>query len=309
MAISDRLSWVEDSGAIRMRTYAKLNLFLRVLGRREDGFHELETIFHAVDLGDDVETSPAPPGELAIDMRLEDGLTGLLPSVEDNVITRAVICLRAKSGDARGAAIRVIKRIPIAAGLGGGSTNAAGVLVGLNELWKVGLEQTELADIALEVGSDVPYCLAGGTALATARGEKLTALPTLRSMWFVLGVSGAPLLTRDVYDLYDELGEEGTAHSAPMAMALGAGDVTAVGALLHNDLEHAAFKMRPELQADKQRLLDAGALGACMSGSGPTIFALAAGERHARELAAAVESHFAAVLVVESRPHAVLRLN
>lgn len=308
MAIPIPAPWIDASRSIRMRTHAKLNLFLRVLGRRTDGYHELETIFHAVDLGDDIEAAGAPAEELAISMRLEDGAMGSLPAEEDNLITRAVTCLKARSGALHGASIRVTKRIPIAAGLGGGSTNAAGVLVGLNDLWDAGLSLSELAEVALEVGSDVPYCLAGGTALATARGEKLSPLPAREKMWFVLGISDEPLLTRLVYDLHDELEERGSAHSTPMVQALGAGDTAAVASVLHNDLEGAAFEMRPELADKKQRLLDAGALGACMSGSGPTVFAVASDKEHARAIAGAAENDFSGVLVVQSQPHAVLRL-
>ena len=285
---------------IRVRTHAKVNLFLRVLARRPDGYHEIETIFHGVGLGDDLEVACRDGSGCEVQMELADGLTGVLPRAEENVIAHAAECLRARVPHHTGVAVRVVKRVPIAAGLGGGSGNAAGVLLGLNEMWAAGLGRAELLEVALQVGSDVPYCLTGGTALATARGENLIPLPSLREMWFVLGISGEPLLTRDVYAAWDELEPVDEVPSAPMALALGAGDVTEVASLLHNDLERAAYVLAPGLAESKQLLLDAGALGACVSGSGPTVFGIARDESHARSLAAEVAGDFAGVVVVPS---------
>lgn len=293
---------------IRVRTHAKINLFLRVLARRPDGYHEIETIFHGVGLGDDLEVRAEGPRGCEVHMELADGLPGRLPHPEENVITHAAACLSGRIKDPPGASVRVVKRVPLAAGLGGGSGNAAGVLLTLNEVWDGGLGRAELLDIALQVGSDVPYCLSGGTALATARGEKLTHLPCIREMWFVLGISAEPLLTKDVYAAWDGLGPSEEVPSAPMALALGAGDVEEVAALLHNDLESAAFALAPGLAEKKGRLLAEGALGACVSGSGPTVFGIARDEPHARAIAGRVAGDFAGVSVVPSQQVCVQRL-
>ncbi|MDQ3785440.1 MAG: 4-(cytidine 5'-diphospho)-2-C-methyl-D-erythritol kinase [Actinomycetota bacterium] len=294
---------------IRVRTHAKINLFLRVLARRPDGYHEIETVFHGVRLGDDLEVRAQGSSGCDVHMELADGLPGSPPREEENVITHAAGCLSGRVRNPTGVSVRVVKRVPLAAGLGGGSGNAAGVLLTLNEIWAGGLGRPELLEVALQVGSDVPYCLSGGTALATARGEKLTPLPSLCNMWFVLGISDEPLLTRDVYAAWDDLQPLDEVRSAPMAMALGAGDVAEVASLLHNDLERAAFLLAPGLAEKKGRLLDEGALGACVSGSGPTVFGIARDELHARAIAEKVDKDFAGVGVVPSQQVCVERLS
>ena len=294
---------------IRVRTHAKINLFLRVLARRPDGYHEIETIFHGIGLGDDLEFRAHGSSGCEVHMELAGGLPGHPPHQEENVVTLAAECLGERIQEHPGVSVRVVKNVPLAAGLGGGSGNAAGVLLTLNEMWSGGLGRHELAEVALQVGSDVPYCLSGGTALGTARGEKLTPLPSLRDMWFVLGISNQPLLTRDVYAAWDAIEPLDEVRSAPMALALGAGDVAEVASLLHNDLEPAAFLLAPGLAEKKERLLDEGALGACVSGSGPTVFGIARDEPHARAIAGKVAGDFAGVSVVPSRPTCVERLS
>ena len=309
--VDEGLRWEDQTvdTTIRVRTHAKVNLFLRVLARRPDGYHEIETIFHGVGLGDDLEFREHGSSRCEVHMELAGGLPGHPPHQEENVITLAAERLGERIRERTGVSVRVLKHIPLAAGLGGGSGNAAGVLLTLNEMWAGGLGRDELAEVALQVGSDVPYCLSGGTALATARGEKLTPLPSLCEMWFVLGISGEPLLTRDVYAAWDSLETREEVRSAPMALALGAGDVAEVAALLHNDLERAALLLAPELAEKKRRLLDEGALGACISGSGPTLFGIARDEPHARAIAGKVAGDFACVSVVSSQPTCVQRLS
>jgi 4-diphosphocytidyl-2-C-methyl-D-erythritol kinase len=292
---------------LRLRTNAKLNLFLRVLGRRPDGYHELESIFHTVALGDDLRVVATASGEVEIDMRLE-GAVGSVPRVEENLVSIAAQRLIDRGANNGGIAVEIVKRIPFGAGLGGGSGNAAGILVALNELWDMGLTLEDLHEVAGLVGSDVPYCLGGGTALATARGEKLTPLPTALSMTFVLGISHEPLSTRDVYEGWDGIGTNDELSSAPMALALGSGDLEEVARLLHNDLEPASFELRPELRGMKQAMEAAGALGVSMSGSGPTIFGIARDEEHGDQIAQRVRGDFDRVEVVTSTKRCVERL-
>ncbi|MGH2807183.1 MAG: 4-(cytidine 5'-diphospho)-2-C-methyl-D-erythritol kinase [Actinomycetota bacterium] len=295
------------STGLRLRTNAKLNLFLRVLGRRGDGYHELESIFHTVALGDDLLVVPTSSGEVDIDMRLE-GAVGAIPEVHENLVSIAAQRLIERGATNGGIAVEIVKRIPFGAGLGGGSGNAAGILVALNELWDMRLTNEDLQQVAGLVGSDVPFCLGGGTALATARGEQLTQLPSPISMDFVLGISNEPLSTRDVYDAWDDITSEEEISSAPMALALGSGEVEEVASLLHNDLEPASFGLRPELGDLKDAMGAAGALGAAMSGSGPTIFGIARSPEHATEIAERVRGDFDRVEVVESIERCVERL-
>ncbi|HEV2757471.1 MAG TPA: 4-(cytidine 5'-diphospho)-2-C-methyl-D-erythritol kinase [Actinomycetota bacterium] len=295
---------------VRIKTHAKLNLFLRVLGRRADGYHEVETILHGIEMGDDIDVELTDTGKVEIEMTLADSVSDLLPPSEQNTVWHAAQHLIEHQGALNeGVRIKIVKRIPIGAGLGGGSGNAAGVLVALNELWKTELNRDGLVGIAGRVGSDVPYCISGGTALATARGESLTPLPSPATLWFVLGISHDPLLTRDVYGAWEPGREAEPVGSAEMTLALGSQDVEEVAALLYNDLERPAFTLRPELAGKKEALVRAGSLGAAMSGSGPTLFGVAADEAHAREVAARVEDEFDKVVVTCSRPECIERLD
>ena len=180
---------------VRLRTYAKINLFLRVIGSRADGFHEIETILHGIGLYDEIEME-LTDGSIDVSMELADGLTGVLPASGDNLIHHAAALLRTHAGTTVGIRVRVKKGIPIAAGLGGGSGNAAGALVVIGDIWGVELDRETTMSLAAQLGSDVPYCIDGGTALATSRGETLTQLPATSPMWFVLGGSNDPLSTR-----------------------------------------------------------------------------------------------------------------
>jgi 4-diphosphocytidyl-2-C-methyl-D-erythritol kinase len=295
----------------RFRTHAKLNLFLRVFGLRSDGYHEVETILQAIDLHDELEVA-ATEGDVLVDMRFAPGRLGELPEPDDNLIHEAARLLSMNLDRPIGADIKVVKGIPIGAGLGGGSSNAAGALVILSELWGMDLERSDLHELAARLGSDVAYCIDGGVALATERGEKITQLAAPEvEMWFVIGGMNYPLITRSVYDAWDSLdgGRPGGPHSAPLALALGAGDLPEVGTLLHNDLERAAFSLRPELEGKKQRMASAGVLGAGMTGSGPTMFGLTDSEALARAAAARIEDDFDWVDVLAARSDCIERLD
>jgi 4-diphosphocytidyl-2-C-methyl-D-erythritol kinase len=292
---------------VRMKTHAKVNLFLRVLGRRADGYHEIEAILHGTALADELELRATSSGAIDVDMNLAGGLRGPLPSPAEDLVARAArivadAALRsgrnrpAAAGGRWGAVIRVVKHVPIGAGLGGGSSNGAGTLVALNELWGGPLSGAELASRAALLGSDVPYFLEGGTALATSRGEEITPLVSTSTLWLVLGISHAPLATGEVYAAWDAVGSP-SVNAAPLVMALGAGDAVEIGPLLHNDLETAAFRLRPGLARAKEAMLAAGSVGAAMSGSGPTIFGIARDRAHAGVLAARVEDAFDLVVV------------
>ena len=294
---------------IRMRTNAKINLFLRVLGRRNDGYHEIETILHGINLYDDIEVERTSSGKTEIDMTFADGLHGELPTAENNVISQVIDRLIERGALNEGLRISVTKHLPIGAGLGGGSGNAAGAIVALNELWDMGLQPDDLNQLAGMIGADVPYCIGGGTVLATARGDELTPLPAPADLNIVLGLSHEPLYTRDVYARWMAAEDAPAVGSAPMTLALGGEDVAEIASLLHNDLELAVFDLRPDLVAKKQALIEAGALGASVTGSGPSIFALARDQGHARQIAAAVDGVFNRTLVLRSQPECIERLD
>ncbi|HYN36982.1 MAG TPA: 4-(cytidine 5'-diphospho)-2-C-methyl-D-erythritol kinase [Actinomycetota bacterium] len=294
---------------IRMRTNAKINLFLRVLGSRADGYHEIETILHGINLYDEIDIGLTSSGRTEIQMKFAEGLHGEIPDQEDNIITLVVDRLIERGALNEGVRIEIHKQIPIGAGLGGGSGNAAGALVALNELWDIGLQPDELNLVAGQVGTDVPYCISGGTALATSRGDELTPLPAPSDLNIVLGMSNQPLFTRDVYARWVEQKAAPAVGSAPITLALGGGDVTEIGPLLHNDLESAVLELRPELAEKKQALIEAGALGALVTGSGPSIFGLARDEAHGREIAGAVDGVFDRTLLLHSQPECIERLD
>jgi len=274
-----------------------------VRGRREDGYHEIATVLQNVSLADDlVVTEGAGPRD-HIDVEFEPWLREVAIPEEQNLVGRAALLVRARVGQKGALEVALRKRIPLGAGLGGGSANAAGALIALNRLWAAGLGEAELGRLGAELGSDVPYCLVGGTALATGRGEVVRKVEAPQSLWFVLGMSSEPLSTAEVYGAWSP--GAAAPEQEPLLAALAAGNPARLSRLLHNDLEPVAFELRPELARAKAALLDEGALGACLSGSGPTLFALAASEAHAHEVADGLEGVFEKVAVVSSRPACV----
>jgi len=280
--------------SLRIRTNAKVNLYLRVGARRADGFHGLETVFHSVSLADELEFVRRDDPEVQVTV------SGGTIDATDNLVGRAAKLLQERTGISDGAAIDLRKHIPIGGGLAGGSGNAAGALIGLNELWGLKLSDDELMELALELGSDVPYCVRGGTCLARGRGEVLIPLPEPEPMWFVLGISDAPLSTAAVYGAYSE--NRQAPPVAEVVDALQSRELEALGAALHNDLETAAIGLRPDLMEKRIAVREAGALGALVSGSGPTVFGLCRDEAHAREVGQVVAAGFDRVEVVSSRP-------
>ena len=281
---------------LRVRTNAKVNLYLRVHEKLLDGFHSIETIFQSVSLGDEL-IAEKTGSDFQVTMSAGSGVAEL-PAADENIVTRAAMALAVSSGRRPEDAVRITKHIPLAAGLAGGSANAAGALVALQRLW--GTEE-DLQSLALGLGADVPFCLMGGTALATGKGEVLQRLLSPFELWFVLGISAEPLSTARVYSAWTP-DDQGEGAADAMVRALASGHLQAVSAALRNDLEHPAFRLRPDLPAKKESLAEAGAVGVSLSGSGPTLFALATGRDHAHELAGRCRGNFDRVEVVSSVP-------
>ena len=241
---------------------AKINLGLEVRGRRDDGYHEIVTIFQALDFGDSVHLSPAPTiqGESAVD--------GLDPAAD--LAFRAAHELKARVGATGGVHIRVDKRIPVAAGLAGGSTNAAAVLSGLSRLW--GADPDCVAETAKALGADVSFFLRPGTALGLARGDDLRPLPPAPPHWVVLARPEAEISARDAYAELRPAEWSGGGATLAQAEALRNGRVNPT--LCTNDLQDAAIRLVPEVASVLQALAEAGAEAAVLAGSGPTCFGL-----------------------------------
>ncbi len=249
------------------RAHAKINLVLDVAGTRPDGYHELETIMQTVTLCDLLEITPASEIELHV--------TGAeLPAGPGNLAYQAADLLRSRTGYPGGARIKLLKRIPPAAGLAGGSADAAAVLRGLNEVWDLGLPLDELASLGAVLGSDVPFCLHGGTALARGRGEIITPLPDLPPLGVVLVKPSFGVSTAEIYRRYDAMGGAFRADCRGMLAALDRGDLGGVLACMGNALEPVTMSLFPEIGAIKNLLAAAGARGVLMSGSGPTVFGI-----------------------------------
>jgi len=256
--------------ALRMQAHAKINVFLRVLGRRHDGYHDVETLLLPISLADDVMVQPAEELTLSLDGLAADGV----PTGETNIVLRAARALAAEavSAEPPGAHITIEKRIPVAAGLGGGSADAAATLLLLDELWAVGSGRDGLARLAAEVGSDVPAMLLGEPAYAEGRGERVSPVLVQSTTWvvkpFAFGVSSA-----DAYAWWDEHAATGPDPGALIAAAE-AGNNALVGSAIYNDLQEPVTVRHPEISQTIEAFIGAGAEGAVMSGSGPTVVAL-----------------------------------
>jgi 4-diphosphocytidyl-2-C-methyl-D-erythritol kinase len=280
---------------IELRANAKVNLWLRVVGRRPDGYHDIETIFQSVGLADRVSCRLHEAREIDVSMSYEGVPELLTPKPEDNLVWKAARVFLDRTRSETGVSVDVTKRIPTGGGLGGGSADAAATLIALNELLEKGMQTGELQMIAAELGSDTSFCIGGGTALGTGRGEVLYPIADVASMAFAIGLSDDPLLTSEVYERWEPRADERPG-VGEMISAL-AGGPDAVGPLLRNDLESAAFSLRPELADKKEVMTGAGACGALIGGSGASIIGLCRDEAHAAEVAASVGDAFDRVVV------------
>ncbi|HLK78594.1 MAG TPA: 4-(cytidine 5'-diphospho)-2-C-methyl-D-erythritol kinase [Streptosporangiaceae bacterium] len=276
---------------VTVRVPAKLNLQLAVGPPRADGYHDLVTVFHAVSLFDQVMVEPAGRDGVTVTGEGADRM----PAEHDNLALRAVAALRATVRDRGAVHVTIAKKIPVAAGLAGGSADAAAALVACNELWEGGLSHQQLATIAATVGSDVAFALLGGTAVGRGRGDQLTsALAPATQYHWVLAFADGQLSTPAVYAALDRLrGERGDGAGeiaqpeldTALMSALRTGNAARVGQRLTNDLQPAAVSLFPALRKTLTAGLELGALGALVAGSGPTCVFLAANPERALELA------------------------
>ena len=254
---------------VTARAHAKINLDLRVLGARPDGYHELRTVFQSIELHDEI-TCIARKGPLAIRTRAAG-----VPTDQRNLVWQAAVALwRAIGGEGepRDLAITLDKRTPVQAGLGGGSSNGAAALRALSRLWGVSLDASQLREVASELGADVPFSLCGGTALGLGRGDEIYPLMDLPKHWLVLVLPPFGVSTAEAYAWYDEDRTAGYRTSQmPQSPGL---PWPSRAAQLINDLEGPVSRRHPEITAIKTTLRASGAVGAAMSGSGSTVFGL-----------------------------------
>src|SRR5262245_30799876 len=255
---------------------AKVNLYLEVLGKRPDGYHEIATLMMAIDLYDGLVLEANDAGTLSLVCDVPE-----LPCGPDNLVLKAAALLKSRSGCPKGAAIRLTKRIPWSAGLGGGSSDAAAALAGLNDLWELGLSKPELAALGAEIGSDVPFFYHTPMAWCTGRGEIVTPVPLARPLDLVLVCPEAGLSTAAVYGEVQSAecrvqSAEDDLNSALCTLhsVLAEGDVEKIARCLHNRLEGPAMRLSPPVAEWLRRLRNTPAAGCLMSGSGSSLFAL-----------------------------------
>jgi 4-diphosphocytidyl-2-C-methyl-D-erythritol kinase len=276
-----------------VRVPAKVNLQLAVGPLESDGFHEVTTIFQAISLFDDVTVKYGPENS-GIQLTVSGSTSNGVPIDDSNLAYKAAKLMVTNYGIKEDIAIHLKKEIPVAGGMAGGSADAAGVLVGIDSLFELGLSRDELERMAAELGSDVPFSISGGVAIGTGRGDQITPALARGNFHWVLALAGQGLSTPAVYQECDRL-REGLTVSKPqvgdeMMQALRAGDPVALGKALSNDLQAAACSLRPALRLVLDVGRDYGALGGIVSGSGPTVAFLVADEEKSLDLTVALSA-------------------
>ncbi len=257
-------------GGVLLRACAKVNYALEVRGLRWDGYHEISSVLQSVSLADELEIERSRGGfELSFE---PEGVE--IGPVEENTVYKAWALLWETCGHELPTRIRLHKKIPAGAGLGGGSADAAAVLVGMNELFDLGLDAEQLRKIGARIGADVPFCLSGGTALARGVGEILTPLPAPPAHRLLIAKPKRGADTGGIYRAYDERDSGGIASADQVVAALRSGNLTELAGALGNDLEPVTTGLVPEVAAHKREMLRAGALGAAMTGTGTAIYGI-----------------------------------
>ncbi|MFF2555815.1 4-(cytidine 5'-diphospho)-2-C-methyl-D-erythritol kinase [Nocardia sp. NPDC058058] len=269
-----------------VRAPSKVNLHLGVGDLREDGYHDLTTVFQALSLSDDLEIAPAA----ALTVQVTGEGADEVPTDRGNLVWQAAVRLAHLGGRAPLVEFAIAKGIPVAGGMAGGSADAAAALLGLNELWELGLNRVELSDIAAELGSDVPFALHGQTALGRGRGEELLPVLCRNTFHWVLALAKGGLSTPAVFHELDRLRDIGDpprlGSPESLLQALASGDPHQLAPLLGNDLQIAALSLKPELRRTLRAGVTAGALAGIVSGSGPTCAFLCESEEAAIAVAA-----------------------
>lgn len=278
---------------VKLRGNAKINLTLDVLYKREDGFHQVEMIMQAIELADIVGLEERKNDNISITANI-----ARLPCDHRNLAYRAAVLIKESCQVKSGVHIVLEKNIPIAAGLAGGSADAACVLLGLNNLWNLGLSIQELEILGAKLGSDVPFCITGGTMLATGRGELLKPLAEIKPCYVVLAKPPIGVSTAWVYRQYRNQNVKDHPDTVGVMASLKQGDLTGVVSRLNNVLESVTIPAHPEIKALKECMIQHGAMASLMSGSGPTVFGLVEDLAGAERIAAKLRSQSTAQVFV-----------
>jgi len=277
---------------VRVRAPGKVNLSLRAGPPGPDGYHPVVTVYQAVSLYEDI-VATLDDG-ITVSVTLAGGQADTVPTDESNLAVRAARLLADHAGITDGAHLHIDKRVPVAGGMAGGSADAAGTLVALDELWGTGASRDDLLELAALLGADVPFALVGHTAVGTGRGDVLTPAMAVGEFHWVFAIAAEGLSTPEVFDTLDTLragddvGPPDPEPDIDLMHALRTGDPHGLGAAVHNDLQGAAVHLRPALERTIATAHDAGALGVVVSGSGPTVAALGRNRAHAQVIAASL---------------------
>ncbi|CAB4619616.1 MAG: 4-(cytidine 5'-diphospho)-2-C-methyl-D-erythritol kinase [Actinobacteria bacterium] len=284
----------------------KINIFFAVGPLLKDGYHEVVSIYQALDIRETVSVSASTEWSVSVTGILSADQLAAVPTGEDNLVVKAAKQIAEISGitERQKLNFEISKNVPVAGGMGGGSADAAAALLAVNKFWGTELDQAQLLAAAASLGADIPFAILGGTAVGTGRGENLSAVAEVKTLHWVLVANSNGLSTPRVYARLDELrkdrGEDPSDVSTPLVpaaliYALQSGDAIQVAKHLHNDLQEAAVDLMPELLETMNQGLEAGALAAMVSGSGPTIALLASDEGSANQIAnrLAIQGHYA----------------
>ena len=276
--------------SVEVQVPAKVNLQLSVGPKKADGYHEVVTVFQAISLYDTIKISPSDQFQISI----KGDYTNGVPLDQSNLVYKAVELMAEKFDTDKALEVEISKSIPVAGGMAGGSADAAGALLGIDQLFGLGLSRDELGEVARNLGSDVPFMLHGGTAVGRGHGDEITPALSRGTYHWVIAVSSNGLSTPSVYGECDRL-RTGLDIKAPslndeLLQALLSGDSTRVGKSLNNDLQAAACSLRPALRLILDTGQEYGALGGIVSGSGPSVAFLVADEDHSLDLAVALTS-------------------
>ena len=263
---------------MRLQAFAKINLGLDVLGKREDGYHEVRMIMQTIRMYDqlDMRKSVEPGIHLTTNKKY-------IPVDENNLVWRAAKLMMDTCGIIEGVSIHLHKVIPVAAGMAGGSSDAAATLVGMNRLFHCGLSKEKLMELGVQIGADVPYCVLRGTALAEGIGEKLTVLPPMPDCWILIGKPGISVSTKYVYTTLDLNTDTVHPDIDGMKKALEDGNLYGITERMGNVLQDVTIPAYPEVERIKEQLKTLGAVNAMMSGSGPTVFGIFDNEEKAQK--------------------------
>ena len=287
---------------ISLKALAKINLGLDVLGKREDGYHDVRMIMQTIHLYDRVEIKKTRSPHIHVETNLY-----YLPVNEDNLVYRAAKLMKDEFQIKEGVRIVLQKFIPVAAGLAGGSSDAAAVLVGMNRIFNLGLKQNKLMELGLKIGADVPFCIMRGTALAEGIGEKLTPLPPMPKCQILIAKPPISVSTKMVYEKLDSCEIKEHPDIDGILDGLKNQDLEQVAASMGNVLEKVTVEAYPVIAQIKECMMEAGALGAMMSGSGPTVFGIFRDRRTAKEAFTKVKAQNLAKQIYLANVHNVRR--